>query len=251
VTRRKLMLTVVNRSSRNVLVMVFSALGAAAGCGGGHPLLAPDGGPSSGHGGAVGVGIDARGEGRSPCRGLDEATCGATRGCTAGTCSCNGKTSFEVCFPTGETAPPCNRPPCDTRPCDTLDETACMTRDDCKAESCPDCDGGQRFGLCAGPNEAVACLGCQAPAPCAAVTTLAGCDARADCHSVFVDHPICDCAVAGCCASFARCADGGQAACKGTPLCMVATPYCEAPAFVVSYTANCYEGCVPPTECAP
>jgi len=230
--------------------VVLSALGAAAGCGGGHPLPAPDGGPSPVNGNGSGVGIDARGEGRSPCRGLDEVTCGATRGCTAGTCSCNGTTSFEACFPSGETAPPCNRPPCDVRPCDTLDETSCMARSDCKTEYCPDCEGGQRFGLCAGPNEAVACLGCPAP-PCDTVATLAGCEARVDCHSVFVDKLSCDCAVAGCCASFSRCADGGKAACKGTPACQIGTPYCGAPTFVVSYTTSCFEGCVRPTECAP
>ena len=87
--------------------------------------------------------------------------------------------------------------------------------------------------------------------PCANVATLAACDARTDCHSVFVDPGTCGCNAVGCCARFSRCADGGKALCKGTPICQIATPYCEAPANVVSYTASCYEGCVRPRECAP
>jgi hypothetical protein len=31
--------------------------------------------------------------------------------------------------------------------------------------------------------------------------------------------------------------------------CKIATPYCEGPAYVLSYTSNCYEGCVPAAAC--
>jgi hypothetical protein len=57
--------------------------------------------------------------------------------------------------------------------------------------------------------------------------------------------------VAGCCASFSRCSDGGKASCMGAPVCQIATPYCEGPAYVLSYTVSCYEGCVRPSECGP
>jgi hypothetical protein len=135
-----------------------------------------------------------------------------------------------------------------------LNESSCKARSDCRPDYCPSCPaghpGGLGFGACSNSTDPLvqcpaACLGL----PCASLDESA-CDARGDCHSVFVDKVSCDCAVAGCCASFSRCADG-KAACKGTPLCKSATPYCEAPAYVVSYTANCYEGCVRPTECAP
>jgi hypothetical protein len=86
---------------------------------------------------------------------------------------------------------------------------------------------------------------------CADVTTLEACDARADCHSVFIDPQDCACAAIGCCARFLRCADGDTANCSGgAVLCDALTPHCEGQ-DVVSYTASCYEGCVRMTECAP
>jgi hypothetical protein len=84
---------------------------------------------------------------------------------------------------------------------------------------------------------------------CSAITTQAACDSRGDCHSVFVDPGTCGCAAAGCCAHFSRCADGGHANCTNTVTCEMATPFCELP-YVVSYTNNCYEGCVRQSECA-
>jgi hypothetical protein len=86
---------------------------------------------------------------------------------------------------------------------------------------------------------------------CATATTAAECDARATCHSVFIDPGTCGCAISGCCAHFSRCADGKQANCKNTGLaCALAQPYCESP-YVVSYANACYEGCVRMTDCAP
>ena len=84
---------------------------------------------------------------------------------------------------------------------------------------------------------------------CSQVTTQTECDSRSDCHSVFVDPGTCRCAAAGCCAHFSRCADGGRANCSGPALCNIKAPFCESP-YVVSYTSNCYEGCVQPSECA-
>jgi hypothetical protein len=86
---------------------------------------------------------------------------------------------------------------------------------------------------------------------CGDVTTQAACDARSDCHSVFVDPRGCACAALGCCARFSRCADGDRAFCIAGPIaCDQVAPYCEGP-YVVSYTQSCYEGCVRATECVP
>jgi hypothetical protein len=83
------------------------------------------------------------------------------------------------------------------------------------------------------------------------VTTQAACDTRTDCHSVFEDPHNCACAALGCCARFARCADGDRARCTpGAAICTVVPPYCEQP-YVVSYVNTCYEGCVRATECMP
>ena len=85
-------------------------------------------------------------------------------------------------------------------------------------------------------------------ATCSQLTTETSCNARGDCHAVFVDPGTCGCAGAGCCAHFDRCVDGGKANCAGPATCKAATPFCEAP-FVVSYTGSCYEGCVRQSEC--
>ena len=86
---------------------------------------------------------------------------------------------------------------------------------------------------------------------CAAVTTQVACDARSDCHSVFEDPHNCACAALGCCARFARCANGDRAQCTNPGIeCERVTPYCELP-YVVSYTGTCYEGCVRSTDCMP
>lgn len=86
-------------------------------------------------------------------------------------------------------------------------------------------------------------------ATCSQLATQAACDVRSDCHSVFVDPGNCACLAVGCCTRFDRCADGGKANCMGPALCKSATPYCESPSYVLSYTGSCYEGCVRPSEC--
>jgi hypothetical protein len=102
-------------------------------------------------------------------------------------------------------------------------------------------------GVCA-----VMCPTSLCPA-CSDMTTLEECEARVTCHSVFQDPGTCGCASVGCCAQFQRCADGATADCQGGAgvSCGAMTPRCESPAYVVSYTATCFEGCVAPKECAP
>jgi hypothetical protein len=87
-------------------------------------------------------------------------------------------------------------------------------------------------------------------AKCSDVTTQAECDARSDCHSVFVDPGTCGCAASGCCARFQNCADGDMADCGGPAACTMATPHCESP-YVVAYRGSCFEGCVKESDCAP
>jgi hypothetical protein len=104
---------------------------------------------------------------------------------------------------------------------------------------------------CANPSDGQpTCPAIKCAAPCSSVTTLAGCEARTDCHSVFVDPGTCGCAASGCCAHFSTCADGDTAACTGTPLCKIVAPHCELP-YVVAYSGSCYEGCVNKKDCAP
>jgi hypothetical protein len=189
----------------------------------------------------------------TPCAGYDETTCKERSYCTPVYCpNCAGGESYAGCSSPGQPVA-CSAACPAPLPCSALDETTCKTRSDCHPGYCGNCSGVQEFTACLGPNEAVACPGYNCPlmpVPCASVTDEATCDARTDCHSVFVDPGTCGCNAVGCCASFVYCADG-QAACQGDPACLLPAPHCEAPAYVVSYTAGCFEGCVRPTECAP
>jgi len=110
---------------------------------------------------------------------------------------------------------------------------------------CPGCTAGTGFCSAVCPGEA-----CNV---CDTLTTREACDASAECHSVFVDPNTCGCASKGCCAKFSRCVRGKQALCTppATLGCEAPTPFCDSPAYVVSYTATCYEGCVAPADCAP
>lgn len=110
---------------------------------------------------------------------------------------------------------------------------------------CPGCTPGT--GQCyAGGCPGVAC------GSCTLATTQTECDARAECHSVFVDPGTCGCMAIGCCAQFSRCADGATAQCTppSAQMCDAPEPFCESPAFVVSYAGYCYEGCVRSEDCA-
>jgi hypothetical protein len=86
-------------------------------------------------------------------------------------------------------------------------------------------------------------------ATCSELPTQAACEARSDCHSVFVDPGNCECSTLGCCARFQSCADGDKANCTGPVACAIATPHCEGP-YVVSIKGSCFEGCVKQTDCA-
>ena len=85
---------------------------------------------------------------------------------------------------------------------------------------------------------------------CSQLTLLADCQARSDCHAVYMDQVTCGCATVGCCIHFNRCADGGKAVCTppATFGCTIAAISCVG-SYVTSYTTDCYEGCVLPSEC--
>jgi hypothetical protein len=147
------------------------------------------------------------------CSTLDETSCKANDYCHPAYCpDCNGGQKFESCLGPNEHVA-CSACPTPLELCIGLDEMSCQATPACAALYCPNCNGGQRFLGCGVPGEAVGCATC--PAFCDSVTTLAACDARPDCHSVFADLGVCDCATPGCCIGFARCTDGGKAACKG------------------------------------
>jgi hypothetical protein len=120
---------------------------------------------------------------------------------------------------------------------------------------CPGCTPGT--GMCSpGGCPGVACPpvdagSVDASGPCSSATTASACDARTDCHSVFVDPHDCRCAALGCCARFSTCAEGARAICKNVVFtCTIPQPYCEGP-YVLAYANGCYEGCVRMNECAP
>lgn len=124
------------------------------------------------------------------------------------------------------------------------DATACCANLDSDPQNCgacgKSCPGGCIEGKCQGATD------------CSTLWTQEMCDASADCHSVFADPGICDCLAIGCCTRFERCGYGDLADCTGAAIsCLLPTPYCEDPAYVVSYTGTCYEGCVLPSDCAP
>jgi hypothetical protein len=184
-----------------------------------------------------------------PCSGLDETTCKARSDCRAAYCpTCGAGTGFAGCLTPTEPLPQCPATICPA-PCDNFDETQCA-KNGCTPLYCPTCSGGQVYLGCNGPGDVAGC-GSGCVTSCTDLTEQGQCDARSDCHSVFVEQPMCDCTTAGCCATFSRCDDGGKASCKGPAGCFIAGPYCDGKAFVLSYTASCYEGCVRPTECAP
>lgn len=112
--------------------------------------------------------------------------------------------------------------------------------------------GGGRGGAGGGGDPGTGGITGVPPVICSLVTTLAGCEARSDCHSIFQDPRNCTCATVGCCAQFTRCVDGDQALCTAGPgvVCGAATPYCEG-SYVVAFTKTCFEGCVQSKDCAP
>jgi hypothetical protein len=231
------------RFETRVLLFGVAASVAASACG--SILQSPDGGGTD-------AGPDSGG---LACRNLNEADCRAHAGCAVGTCSlCGGTPMFAGCYdPARDQAPICAALSiaCPA-PCSILDQASCQQRTDCTARVCPNCNGGSDFIGCSTLTDAILpCPGVACPVPCTQVTTRDACEARSDCHSVFVDPHTCACAALGCCAQFSRCADGDKATCKAPTglACGAATPYCESP-YVVSYTATCFEGCVQQTDCA-
>ena len=215
----------------------------------GSVLQSPDGG------GGNDAGHDSGGV---ACAGLDEAQCRARTDCAVGLCSavCGAGTSFVGCYdPRNATPPPCVLLgiACPLLCTSITDEATCTSRSDCRANYCPNCNGGSSFSYCSDAGAAAAniCPAIACPSSCSLMTTKETCDARPDCHAVYVDNGACDCTTAGCCARFERCADG-PAVCAPPPSlsCRVATPYCEAPAYYVSYSGDCYEGCATAAACA-
>ena len=213
----------------------------------GSVLQAPDSGTDSR--------TDTGPDGRVACGQLDEADCRARTDCAVGSCGavCADGSFFRACYdPATETPPPCadSGVLCPVPCASVTDEASCTARPDCRVNTCPGCNGASFFTGCSLPTgQPGACPAIACPAPCSIATTQASCDVRPDCHSVFVDPGTCGCASVGCCARFSQCADGKAVCAPPSITCKVVKPYCEGPAYVLSYTGSCYEGCVPAAAC--
>jgi hypothetical protein len=126
----------------------------------------------------------------------------------------------------------------------------CMTSLDCCTGFYCYVANGQNTGLCGPPPFSPP----PPQPPCSSVATERECVARPDCHVMFEPSLVCN-RTYGCLPNFSWCADGANAACNGPTgmggvSCSAAPPLCDG-AFVTSYTVDCYEGCVLPSECGP
>jgi hypothetical protein len=177
---RMLSLRPMNSFSRRIVV--GSVLAVAAGCGG-HPLQLSGDGGSGGQGRHVA--FDASPD-VTPCRGLDEAACTATPGCTAGTCpSCYGNTTFQYCYHAGVDAPPTctTTPPCAVPECNGLDEASCKGTSGCQAQSCQVCSGAApTYAGCTTPGALLACPAEACVTAECAILDEAACKTRNDCE---------------------------------------------------------------------
>jgi hypothetical protein len=187
----------------------------------------------------------------------DRASCAADPRCVVAGCTqCDGSTNFVACADAHGPQPPvfCPLPKC-AAACKGLDEGMCRARPDCRADYCPNCNGGSVFALCSPADAPItACGGAFCPFPCDQATNLTECNARPGCHAVFQAGQ-CD-FTNQCCIAFSHCADGGTANCKGPASCEMPAPACLDPAckgaYAVAFAANgCYEGCVQVSACAP
>jgi hypothetical protein len=141
-----------------------------------------------------------------------------------------------------------------TLDCGTLDEITChKPSSTCRPDYCTDCsDGSRRFVKCSqvGSPAPVCPMPMCMLLPCAQVKTRDDCDRRTDCHSVLMEPSGgCD-ASAIACAVFVSCAAGDRARCvPPSPICHSIAPRC-GPGLAISYTYDCYEGCVNAIDCA-
>jgi hypothetical protein len=192
----------------------------------------PPAGGAGATGGSTGAG-GSSGTGKT-CGGIAGVSCPAGQFCDLQAGSCNVADATGTCVANAGLG------------CITIYQPVCG----CNGKTYPsDCD--RQVAGVSKKSDGVCPTGDASTGSCSQVTTRAECDSRSDCHSVFQDPGTCGCAPAGCCARFNRCADGGRANCTGPVAfgCTIAPPFCELP-YVLSYTANCYEGCVLQSECA-
>jgi hypothetical protein len=194
--------------------------------------------------------------GRVACRELAEAACRSRSDCAVNACAVpcggGGDETFINCYdPASDPRVLCEEVLECPAPCSALPEDSCRTRTDCRVDACPGCGGSASFLRCAASDDPIPdCAAIPCPLRCADMATKEACDARSDCHPVFVDGRDCACAALGCCARFSSCADGATAVCKSPSIiCDAIPPHCEGP-YVVGYANGCYEGCVRSSDCA-
>ena len=152
------------------------------------------------------------GDGGTGCAAYtDRASCEADARCLVAGCrQCDGSTSFVACYDQHD-KPPAVTCPAIACACQGLDEPECKARPYCRANYCPTCNGGSVYSQCSAAGAPpIACGAQPCPLACDQIGTLDGCNARPDCHAVFLPAA-CEC-LNCCCTPFNRCASGGTAA---------------------------------------
>jgi hypothetical protein len=135
--RRMLFLVAVNPSSRKLIIVVLSALGVVAGCGGGNPLQVGRDGGSAGQGGSHGAA--GQGGGSAPACGPNSVAVYCP--------DCNGGRVFEMCSDPGA-IPACPNRCLPPTQCSGLDEASCAATPGCASQICPTCYGQTAFTTC-------------------------------------------------------------------------------------------------------
>lgn len=165
---------------------------------------------------------------------------------------CNGYTTgFGGCGPEW-CGPPfpeqCPAPPGTCLDCETLGEQACEAapvEQGCVAARCTGADGDEVFAGCHAVDQTFDCRNWES---CNQLDERS-CSVTLECHQIYEDSPICDCAEPGCCMQFVVCNPGTSAVCHRQPVsCRRMEPVC-GDGYEVSYEAECYEGCARTGDC--
>jgi len=195
------------------------------------------------------TGVQALDAGSVTCTSLSEQQCANANGCAPHYCAGCDDQMYMGCTEVGQAVPGC--PPIWCPECRDFGSAAeCGAVDNCWWHDCPGCNGERLGGACLDdtavppPCPGIACPPCD-------LFDETQCIRNSGCHAVYTEvNPACLCDAPGCCNTFERCAEGGQADCTSGATCRRREPICEGP-YTVAYENSCYEGCVRAVDCAP